>query len=214
MCIVSIRNYSYCCDLSHYKTGDELRDSVCRCVSESLVTVGILEPIDSSDWAAPIVPVIKSDKKSVRICCDFRVIVNPVSRLNRYPIPKIEDPFAKIASANGKIFSTIDLIRAYPATASVGRRIAEAMCDQHTQGAILLYEATIWSSIGPWHIPKDHGTPTFVLHSISGVVVLYIDDILVSNRGVRNTPKNCTRFRNPEILLEISGFSLGFQDFT
>ena len=35
---------------------------------DQLVAVGILEPIESSDWAAPIVPVIKSDKKSVRIC--------------------------------------------------------------------------------------------------------------------------------------------------
>jgi hypothetical protein len=67
---------------------------------DRLVAVGILEPIDSSDWAAPIVPVIKSDKKSVRICGDFRVTVNPVSRLNRYPIPKIEDLFA--TSENGK----------------------------------------------------------------------------------------------------------------
>ena len=40
---------------------------------DRLVAVGILEPIESSDWAAPIVPVIKSDKKSVRICGDFRV---------------------------------------------------------------------------------------------------------------------------------------------
>ena len=34
------------------------------------------------------------------------------------------------------------------------------------------------------------------------------------NRGVRNTPKKRTRFRNPEILLEISGFPLGFQTFS
>ena len=33
-------------------------------------------------------------------------------------------------------------------------------------------------------------------------------------RGVRNTPKKRTRFRNPEISLEISRFPLGFQDFT
>ena len=78
---------------------------------DRLVTVGVLEPIDSSDWAAPIVPVIKSDKKSVRICGDFRFTVNPVSQLNRYPIPKIEDLFA--TSEIGKIFTKIDLSQAY-----------------------------------------------------------------------------------------------------
>ena len=78
---------------------------------DRLVAEGILEPIDSSDWAAPIVPVIKSDKKSVRICGDFRVTVNPVSRLNRYPIPKIEDLFATLKG--GKLFTKIDLSQAY-----------------------------------------------------------------------------------------------------
>ena len=42
--------------------------------------------VEYSDWAAPIVAVVKSDRKSVRICGDFRTTVNPVSNLNRYPI--------------------------------------------------------------------------------------------------------------------------------
>ena len=32
---------------------------------------GTLEPVEISAWAAPIVPVSKSDKTSVRICSDF-----------------------------------------------------------------------------------------------------------------------------------------------
>ena len=36
-------------------------------------------------------PVVKTDRKSVRICGDFKVTVNPVSKLHRYPTPKIED---------------------------------------------------------------------------------------------------------------------------
>ncbi len=58
---------------------------------ERLVKEGILEPLDHSEWAAPIVAVLKSDKKSVRVCGDFRMTVNPISKLNRYTIPKVED---------------------------------------------------------------------------------------------------------------------------
>ena len=63
------------------------------------------------EWAAPIVPVLKSDRQTVRICGDFRTTVNPISQLNRYPIPKVEDLFATLQK--GKRFSKIDLSQAY-----------------------------------------------------------------------------------------------------
>ena len=123
-----------------------------------LVAVGILEPIDSSDWAAPIVPVIKSDKKSVQMCGDCRVTVNPVSRLNRYPIPKIEDLFA--TSENGKIFTKIDLSQAYQQL-SLDEE-SQRLCVINTYKGLyrFIYEVALWGSICPWHIPKDHGAPT------------------------------------------------------
>ena len=61
-----------------------------------LVAEGILEPVEFSEWAAPIVVVLKSDQKSVGICGDFRMTVNPVSKLDKYPIPKVEDLFASL----------------------------------------------------------------------------------------------------------------------
>ena len=78
---------------------------------DRLVTEGTLVPLDYSDWAAPIVAVMKSDRRSVRICGDFRMTLNPVSQLNRYPIPKTEDIFATLKQ--GKLFTKLDLSQAY-----------------------------------------------------------------------------------------------------
>ena len=64
---------------------------------EKLVKEGVIEPIQYSEWAAPIVPVVKLDNdNTVRICGDFRVTINSVFTLDRYPIPKIEDLLATL----------------------------------------------------------------------------------------------------------------------
>ena len=76
-----------------------------------LVDEGTLAPVQFSDWAAPMVVVLKSDKSSIRNCGDFKQTVNPVSKLDKYPIPKVEDLFATLAG--GRLFSKIDLNQAY-----------------------------------------------------------------------------------------------------
>ncbi len=63
---------------------------------DRLVEEGIIEAIQFSEWAAPIVPVVKLDK-TVRICSDFKQTVNQVSRLDKYPIPRIDNLFATLA---------------------------------------------------------------------------------------------------------------------
>ena len=78
---------------------------------DRLTKEGIIEPVQFSDWAAPIVPVLKSDGKSLRICGDFKVTVTQVSKLDKYPIPRIEDLFARLAG--GKTFTKLDISQAY-----------------------------------------------------------------------------------------------------
>ena len=63
-----------------------------------------------SNWAAPIVPVLKHDG-SIRLCGDYRVTVNQAAKVDTYPLPKVEDLFA--AMSGGKIFTKLDMSQAY-----------------------------------------------------------------------------------------------------
>ncbi|CAL1685114.1 unnamed protein product [Lasius platythorax] len=73
---------------------------------ENMVKAGILEKVDSSRWATPIVPVLKKDGR-IRICGDFSVTVNPALIIDEHPLPTIDELFASMAG--GRVFSKIDL---------------------------------------------------------------------------------------------------------
>ncbi|XP_048775178.2 uncharacterized protein K02A2.6-like [Ostrea edulis] len=77
---------------------------------ERLEPEGTLTKVQHSEWATPIVPVLKKNG-SVRICGDFKVTLNPVLNVDQYPLPKIDDIFANING--GSHFSKIDLKQAY-----------------------------------------------------------------------------------------------------
>jgi len=57
-----------------------------------------------------IVPVLKSDGASVRICGDLQTI-NPVSKLDKYPVLNVEDLLATLSG--GKTCTKLDLSQAY-----------------------------------------------------------------------------------------------------
>ena len=71
---------------------------------------GILSPDEFSEWAAPIVPVVKLDR-TVHICGDYKCTVNQVSKLDNYAIPKTEDLLATLGSGNQ--FTKLDMSQAY-----------------------------------------------------------------------------------------------------
>ena len=74
------------------------------------VKEGIWEPVQYSEWAAPIVPMQKTDG-TVRLCGDYKVTCNKALQIDKYPIPSVNDIFEKLAG--GKTFTKIDLSQAY-----------------------------------------------------------------------------------------------------
>ena len=74
------------------------------------VTAGILEKLDTSEWAAPIVPVKKPNGK-IRICGDFKVTINPQICIDQHPIPSVDELLTHLN--NGQKFTKLDLSDAY-----------------------------------------------------------------------------------------------------
>ncbi|XP_049276455.1 uncharacterized protein K02A2.6-like [Rhipicephalus sanguineus] len=77
---------------------------------DRLVQQGVLSPVSVSEWAAPVVPVVKKNG-DIRLCGDFKLTVNPATHLEQYPLPKVDDIFA--ALYGGEVFTTLDLRNAY-----------------------------------------------------------------------------------------------------
>ena len=80
-------------------------EEICRMERE-----GILEKVEHSEWATPIVCVPKQNGK-VRVCGDYKVTLNPQLNVDQHPLPSPESMFSQLAG--GKIFSKIDLAHAY-----------------------------------------------------------------------------------------------------
>ncbi|GFT25680.1 uncharacterized protein K02A2.6 [Trichonephila clavipes] len=71
---------------------------------------GIIEKVDSSEWATPVVPVVKSDG-SIRLCADYSVTLNPDLIVPQHPLPRLDEIFGSLNG--GKQFTKLDFKHAY-----------------------------------------------------------------------------------------------------
>ena len=76
---------------------------------DRLVREGVLERLNYSDYAAPIVVVSKPNGK-VRICGDFKALNQQIS-VDQHPLPKLDELMEKLQG--GQYFSKVDLADAY-----------------------------------------------------------------------------------------------------
>ncbi|KAI4895675.1 hypothetical protein NFI96_020671 [Prochilodus magdalenae] len=139
---------------------------------QRLVEEKIIEPVQFSDWAAPIVPVIKPDG-SIRICGDYKVTVNRVSSLEQYPIPRVEDLLASLAG--GEKFSKLDMSHAYQ----------QIVLDEGSRKYVTIntHKGLYTYSRLPFGVASS---PAIFQRTMEGIlqgipnVAVYLDDILVS----------------------------------
>lgn len=88
-----------------YALRSKLDDEIDRLLQE-----GIIEPVNYSEWACPVVPVIKPNG-SLRLCGDYKLTVNRAILVDSYPIPKARELFSTFVGS--KYFSKLDMSQAY-----------------------------------------------------------------------------------------------------
>lgn len=165
---------------------------------ERLEKDDVIEPVQFSDWAAPIVPVTKPDG-SVRICGDYKLTVNQAAQVESYPLPKIEDLFAKLAG--GKYFTKLDIAHAYQ----------QIPLDENSKPCV-----TINTHKGLFRYKRlpfgVHSAPAIFQRAMEGLLrdipstVVYIDDILITGKTeeehLRNLDEVLTRLEKEGLTLK------------
>lgn len=77
---------------------------------QTLEKNGVIVKMDRSRWASPIVVVRKTDK-SVRICGDYKVSINPFVEDEQITLSTTQDLYVQLSGS--KVFSKLDLSHAY-----------------------------------------------------------------------------------------------------
>ena len=134
---------------------------------------GIISPVKYSKWAAPIVPVLKQDKKTIRICGDYKLTAHRASRVEHYPLPKVDDLFATLAG--GVLFTKLDMSQAY-LQLTVDDQAKELLTINTHKGLFVYNRLPFGVSSTPGIFQR---TMESLLKGIPNVLV-YLDDILVT----------------------------------
>ena len=143
---------------------------------------GVIEPVHFSEWAAPIVPVLKRDK-TVRICGDYRLTVNQETTPDSYPLPRVEDLFATLSG--GESFTKLDLSNAYLQLHL--DEDSKKLTTINTHKGLFRYNRLPFGvSSAPAVFQR---TMENLFKNISGVCV-YLDDVLVTGKTTDDHLKN------------------------
>ena len=156
----------------HRNIANALRETV-ESELERLEKQGVIEHVNYSEWAAPIVPVLTSDQSSVHICGDYTMTINQVSKPGCYPIPMIEDLFASLSI--GERFTKLNMSNAYQKLV-LDKESRELTTINTHKGLYQYRRLTFGVSAAPAIFQR---TMECMLRGIPHVCV-YLDDIIIT----------------------------------
>ena len=142
---------------------------------ERLENVGVIEKISYSDWAAPIVAVLKADG-GIRICGDYKITIIPVLQVDQYPVRRVEDLFTTLAGVQK--FSKLNLSHAYQQV--LLEPTSQTYVTVNTYRGLYQYNRLPFGVASAPAVFQQ--TMEKILQGLPRVVV-YIDDILVTGRN-------------------------------
>ena len=141
---------------------------------DRLQAAGIITPAKFSQWATPIVPIVKKDG-SIRVCRDFRQTVNKHAKTEIYPLPRIKELFTTLS--RGQTFATWDLFHAYLQLELEEETQELVTIDTH-KGLYRYKRLPFGVASAPAIFQKTMETTLQGLPMVS----VYLDDILVSGK--------------------------------
>nr|XP_037868978.1 uncharacterized protein K02A2.6-like [Bombyx mori] len=162
-----------------------------------LVGLGVLRPVEHSDYASPIVPVLKRDG-SVRICADYSVTINKQLVVEQYPLPTVNELFSKLYG--GQKFTKLDLSMAY-GQFCLDEESQKLTCINTHKGIFAYTRLVFGLASGPSIFQRAMDT---VLAGLDGTLCL-LDDVLITGR---NDSEHLERLHQVLQRLQDAGFVL------
>nr|XP_037284101.1 uncharacterized protein K02A2.6-like [Rhipicephalus microplus] len=176
---------------------------------DRLVAEGIITPVSYSEWATPVVPVLKRDG-TVRICGDFKVTLNPVCEMESYPLPVVDDILATLRG--GQQFSILDLRDAYNQILLDEDSRKLAVINTH-KGLFCYNRLPFGIASAPAIFQR---TIEQVLQGLPGVQA-YLDDVLIADandKPTANLQAVLQRFREYGVKLRADKCRIGEESVT
>jgi len=146
----------------------------------------VIEPVKFSKWVAPIVPVLKHEKKSIRICGDYKLTAYKASQVEQYPIPKIDELLSTLSK--GVTFSHLNMSQAYQ----------QLELDSQSKEVVTIntHKGLFTHNRLPFGVSSAPGIFQRIIESLlQGIphVLTYLDDILVTGQSSEEHQKKLRR---------------------